>query len=76
MAQILVRDLAAGLLGRLKARAKQHRRSLQGEVKMILLEAIDLSLREATAVSAQWQQRLANHAFSDSADLIREDRNR
>ena len=76
MAQILVRDLAAGLLGRLKARAKQHRRSLQGEVKMILIEAIDLSLREAATVSTQWQKRLANHAFSDSADLIREDRKR
>jgi plasmid stability protein len=76
MAQILVRDLDAGVLGRLKARAKQHGRSLQGEMKVILIEAIDLSLREATAVSAQWHKRLAGRAFSDSAKLIREDRNR
>ncbi|MBI4342340.1 MAG: hypothetical protein HY599_03115 [Candidatus Omnitrophica bacterium] len=76
MAQILVRDLDAGVLGRLKARAKQHGRSLQGEVKMILIESINLSLREARAVSARWQKRLAGRAFSNSADLIREDRNR
>ena len=76
MAQILVRDLEAGILGRLKARAKQHGRSLQGEVKLILIEAIDLSLREATTVSTQWQKRLAGRTFSDSAALIREDRRR
>jgi plasmid stability protein len=76
MAQILVRDLEMGLLERLKVRAKRHGRSLQGEVKVILIEAIDLSLREANAVSARWQKRLAGRAFRDSADLIREDRNR
>lgn len=76
MAQILVRDLDAGILGRLKDRAKRHGRSLQGEVKLILIEAADLTLREATAVSIQWRKRLAGHTFSDSADLIREDRNR
>lgn len=76
MAQILVRDVNAGIVERLKLRAKQHGRSLQGEVKLILIEAIDLSLREANAVSAQWQKRLTGRAFGDSAKLIREDRNR
>lgn len=76
MAQILVRDVGANILGRLKARAKRHGRSLEGEVRIILIEAADLSLREANAVSTRWQQRLAGHAFSDSAGLIREDRNR
>ena len=76
MAQILVRDVSAGILGRLKEQAKQHGRSLQSEVKLILIEAIALSLREANAVSTQWQKRLSGHAFSDSAKLIREDRNR
>jgi len=76
MAQILVRDLDHGTVERLKARAKQHRRSLQGEVKVILIEATDLSLREASTVSTRWQKRLASRAFSDSTRLIREDRNR
>ena len=76
MAQVLVRDLETGIVARLKARAKRHGRSLQGEVKIILIEAIDLSLPEAGRVSRRWQKRLAGHAFSDSADLIREDRTR
>ena len=63
-------------MARLKAQAKQHGRSLQGEVKVILIEAADLSLREAHATSAKWQKRFAHRAFSDSADLIREDRDR
>ncbi len=76
MAQLLVRELDTSTLERLKTLARQHGRSLQGEVKMILIQAIDLSLREADKVSAQWQKRLAAHAFGDSADLIREDRTR
>lgn len=76
MAQILVRDLDDGIVERLKTRAKQHKRSLQGEVKVILIEATDLSLREAYTVSTRWQKRLAGHEFSDSSHLIREDRNR
>ena len=76
MAQVLVRDVDAGVLERLKAQAKRHGRSLQGEVKVILIEATDLSLREANRVSTQWRKRLAGRAFSDSAGLIREDRNR
>ena len=76
MAQLLVRDLGTNILERLKAQARQHGRSLQGEVKMILIEAADLSLREATLVSRRWHKRLGSRTFSDSARLIREDRNR
>jgi plasmid stability protein len=76
MAQILVRDVEKGMLERLKAQARRHGRSLQGEVKVILIEATGLSLREAGIVSTQWQKRLADRAFSDSANLIREDRSR
>ena len=76
MTQLLVRNVDEGMLARLKAQARRHGRSLQGEVKIILIEAIDLSLREARAVSAQWQKRLAGRQFSDSAALIREDRRR
>mgnify|MGYP001581363783 CR=1 FL=1 len=76
MAQILVRDVGMNILERLKAQARQHGRSLQGEVKMILIEAADLSLREASAVSGRWHKHLGSQAFSDSARLIREDRNR
>ena len=76
MAQILVRDVDVAMLEQLKAQARRHGRSLQGEVKVILLEATHLSLRGAVIVSARWQKRFAGHNFSDSARLIREDRNR
>ena len=76
MAQILVRDLDREMLQRLKERARQHGRSLQGEVKVILVEATDLSVTEARAVSERWRKRFSARALSDSAVLIREDRTR
>ena len=76
MAQILVRDVDANIVERLKTRAKRHGRSLQGEVKIILIEATDLSLSEAHDVSGRWQKRLGGRVVGDSAASIREDRNR
>ncbi len=76
MKQVLVRDLDEKTVARLKSQAKRHGRSLQGEVKVILMGAVDFSLREARAISERWQKHLAGHVLSDSAHLIREDRNR
>lgn len=76
MAQLLVRDLDIETINRLKARAKRYGRSLQGEVKVILIDAMTLSMAEARAASAQWQKRLAGRVRGDSAVLIREDRTR
>lgn len=76
MKQVLVRDLDDKTVARLKSQAQRHGRSLQGEVKVILMGAVDFSLREARAISERWQKRLVGHALSDSARLIREDRTR
>lgn len=76
MQQLLIRDLQAETVQRLKARAKRHGRSLQGEVKAILEAAAGYSMEEAQAVSQGWAERLAGREFSDSASLIREDRKR
>ena len=76
MPHILVRDLDSDIVERLKSRAKQHGRSLQGEVKAILEETIPMTMSEFRAVSEKWQKRLKGRKFSDSAKLIREDRNR
>ena len=76
MAQILVRDVDARIVERLKTQARRHGRSLQGEVKVILVNAAAFSLPEARAVSAQWHKRLAGRSVSDSAKLLREDRQR
>ena len=76
MPHILVRDLDSDIVERLKSRAKQHGRSLQGEVKAILEETVPMTMSEFRAVSEKWQKRLKGRKFSDSAKLIREDRNR
>lgn len=76
MPHILVRDVDADIVERLKSRAKQHGRSLQGEVKAILEEATPMTMSEARAVSEKWQKYFKGRKFSDSAKLIREDRER
>ena len=76
MAQLLVRDLEKETIERLKMRAKQHDRSLQGEVKLILQNAAKLSMAETSTVARDWQKRFAGRKFSDSSFLIREDRDR
>lgn len=76
MPQLLVRDLDASTMEQLKLRAQRHGRSLQGEVKAILQAAATYSMSEARDVAEQWQQRLAGGAFGDSAETIREDRQR
>lgn len=77
MAQILVRDLETAVVERLKARARCNGRSLQAEVAQILREAARMyTPEEALALSETWHRRLAGKTFSESADLIREDRER
>lgn len=76
MAEILVRDLEPELVKQLKSLAKQHGRSLQKEIKLILKESVPLNLSEAAMVSDEWQKQLHGRSFSDSANLIREDRDR
>lgn len=75
MPQILVRGLAKTTVQRLKERARLSRRSLQQEVKSILERAATtLTTEEARKLSAQWHRRFLGRRFSDSAELIREDR--
>jgi plasmid stability protein len=79
MAQILVRGLDDALVARLKERAKLNHRSLQSEVKAILEEAAPTATKaEALAIVDKWQRywEKKGKTFSDSAELIREDRDR
>lgn len=76
MSNIFVRDLDGRVISKLKAIAKRHGRSLQGEIKTILTEAVSFLSSEAVSVSARWRKSLTNRKLSDSSSLIREDRNR
>jgi plasmid stability protein len=77
MAQVLVRQLSEQVVARLKKRAREHGRSLQSEVKTILEEAVP-DYDKAWKRIEGFRKRLAKsgRTFSDSADLIREERNR
>jgi hypothetical protein len=77
MAQILVRGLDDTLVARLKERARENHSSLQREVKAILEEAAAQATNaEVEAILDKWQRhwRQKGKTFSDSAELIREDR--
>ena len=75
MAQLLVRDLDPAVVARLKEKARQNQRSLQGEVKAILEEAAARATpQEALAVIDKWQRRWGDRVFSDSTELLRQDR--
>jgi plasmid stability protein len=77
MAQVLVRQLNKKVVDRLKRRAREHGRSLQSEVKTILEEAVpdyEGAWKRIEFIRTKLQR--SGRKFSDSADLIREDRAR
>ncbi|MBC6429960.1 Arc family DNA-binding protein [Nostoc sp. HG1] len=84
MAQILVENLDPVILEKLETLAKQHGRSLQEELKQILQQATEPmthyhtggDIKKAREAVARAQVRYAGKTFSDSAELIREDRER
>ena len=72
---ILVRGLDRKTIERLKERARLNGRSLQEEVKALLKRAAEiLTMREARRLSERWSYRRGGRRFSDSARLIRKDR--
>jgi len=75
MPDILVRGLHAETVKRLKVQAKRHGRSLQGEAKTVLESAVSLSMAEMLTAARGWRKKLGRK-FTDSAELIREDRQR
>lgn len=74
MPNVLVRDLDAQVLEQLKAAAKANRRSLQAEIHDVLRRATTRNLTETRRLSARWLKRLSRSGHSDSAELIRKDR--
>ena len=77
MAQVLVRQLNDEVVDRLKKRAKEHGRSLQSEVKTILEDAVpDYERAWKRIDSFRLRLKRSSRKFSDSAGLIRGDRDR
>lgn len=76
MAQVLVRDLDESVIERLKRRARRHQRSLEAELRHILVESARTDMVEAGVVASRIRRKLADREHSDSAELVAEDRER
>jgi len=76
MSQIHVRNLDEKVVERLKRRAKKRGRSLQAEVKNILEQASKIDMESARELADKIRKSFGNRKFSDSVELIREDRDR
>ena len=76
MSQLLIRNLEDETVELLKNQAKLHNSSLQGEVKQILEENVKMSMKDARIKARKIRVSFGKKMFSDSANLIREDRNR
>ncbi len=78
MAELVLADVDDLVLSRLKERALRHGITPAQEAKAILAEAVRRQLPDAWASVDELYQRLAasGQSFSDSADLLREDRDR
>lgn len=74
MANLLIRNLDDDVLKQLKAAAKAHGRSLQAEIHEVLRNACARRLAETRRLSARWLERLRGSTQTDSARLIRQDR--
>jgi len=79
MAQILVRNLDEKVVESLKEHARADGRSLQSEVKAILEQAVReprVDMESAKRILEGFRKRFKGRTFSNSTELIREDRER
>jgi plasmid stability protein len=78
MAQILIRNLSKKTVTGLKRNAKAHKRSLQAEAKLTLDDAVAYSVKMERARKSidRLRRMFEGRTFPDSAELIREDRDR
>ena len=79
MAEILVRDIDPAFIERLRERARRNQRSLEAEAKRIFEDAAPPEppsdpKKEFREWSAAFRERTRGTHQTDSAELIREDR--
>lgn len=78
MLQLLIPDLDREMFDRLRARAGRNGRTIEEEAKSILATALRPDPAKVWAEIDAFREELAasGRAFSDSTELIREDRDR
>jgi plasmid stability protein len=73
MAQVIVRNLDARVVERLKARAKRHARSLEGELREILTNSVAADANEEFLAWVD-EHRLKGGEHLDPVELIHQGR--
>jgi antitoxin FitA len=73
---VIVRNLDERVVSSLKIKAELHGRSLEQELRDILKRAAELTSEEKLAVVDRIRAMTPKRLQDDSADLIREDRDR
>jgi plasmid stability protein len=77
MGQVLIRGVEDDVIDRLRSRAEGNHRSLEGELREILLMASrQVSASEGRRLALEMRNRLSSRQHSDSTESIREDRDR
>ena len=76
MASLLVREVPVSVVNRLKARAAARGRSLQAELKAILVEGSAADYSAVRRAAARMRTQLAGGGHSDSATLLARERRR
>ncbi len=80
MSQLILNNIDPPLLEKLKIRAANHQRTLEEELKAILKEAIEseqsAKMQAFNEQAAHMRQALSGRVHTDSAELVREDRDR
>jgi len=76
MAQVLIRDLDPKVVAALKKIARENGRSLEAELRIILEQEARRRSIDFWKVAREIRARFADRQWSDSAELIREDRER
>ena len=75
MASVLVRDLDDAVYERLKARAAGNRRSLEAELREILvLASKQVDMATAKAAASAMRRQLEGISHSDSGEILAEER--
>lgn len=78
MANVLIRNIPEEVLDRLRNAAKSHKRSLQQELRLALEKTVDQSSPDIFQKASDLRKKLRKKGvrFTDSAGLLREDRDR
>lgn len=82
MTQVVLENLDFIVIEKLKVRAQRHGRSLEAELEAILTQVAETEVSDCAAVEEAWERidraraKYAGRTFSDSVELLREDRQR